>query len=125
MTSSSPMDHGGCLSADTTRTGGQRVLPAASDIRKTGIDLRNMAQPVRRHAQYPNLDRGVPPSLELMAAQIGGYSRLSTDQSSSRRVIRFQAGLLRYRRLRMSSSLVGFRPIRPSRVTIMRAREDR
>jgi hypothetical protein len=46
-----------------------------------------------------NLDREVPPSLELMAAQIGGYSRLSTDQSSSRRVIRFQAGLLRYRQL--------------------------
>src|SRR5580704_7735506 len=53
MTSSSPMDHGGCPQADATRTGGRRVPPATSDIRKTGIDSRDTAQPVRRHAQYP------------------------------------------------------------------------
>jgi hypothetical protein len=54
---------------------GQAVGESASHKRhqKTGIDSRNTAQPVR---VMPNLDREVPPSMELMAAQIVGSGRV-------------------------------------------------
>jgi hypothetical protein len=46
MTSSSPVGSWRLrFGADATRTGGRRVPPAASDIRKTRIDSRNTAQP--------------------------------------------------------------------------------